>query len=71
MYVVNQTVWVPFDFFWMDKKYNVNQNCLVINILYNVLMCVQQKKESPSGLELWQNLHFFGKLGCRQNVFLR
>ncbi len=31
--VVNQTVWVPFDFFWMDKKYNVNQNCLVINIL--------------------------------------
>ncbi len=22
--VANQTVWVSFDFYWMDKKYNVN-----------------------------------------------
>ncbi len=49
--VGNRTVLVPIDFFG-------NQNCMVTNVLENMLFYVLQRKKMHSGLEQ-QNFHFW------------
>jgi len=39
-------------FFFLKQKLMASVKCLVNNILYNIFVCVQLKKETHSGLEL-------------------
>jgi len=63
-------------FFFLLWKLMVPNNCLVPIVLQNIFLCVQQKKETHTGLQQLEDFHFWveypfkGFFNYTQNLYI-